>query len=132
MGWDAYATKNDEIVNINWNLYNSDKRPELTDPVLKVTFEKAAQTVRELAEDKYDWMLSFGGLACSDCARMLEKATGIDTHPIDDSLLSSEQVKNLHKKANWEFAAIPLWAYWSARKFLEVCAKHNLGMQFSW
>lgn len=38
------------------------------------------------------------------------------------------------KKANWDFGyeEKDAWAYWSARKFLETCARLKLTIRFSW
>jgi len=43
-------------------------------------------------------------------------------------------LKKLNQKANWDFKykKEDAWAYLSARKFLELCAKHNLSIRFSW
>ena len=75
-----------------------------------------------------DMMLEFGALHLRECADMLRQATGLD--PYDVKGWSPSDVQ----KANWNFN---YWksrraAYWSARRFLETCAEHDLGVRFSY
>jgi len=72
-----------------------------------------------------------GGLDCSECARMLEKATKMNAW--DENGWDVEKVKTLHSSADWKFNyhKDKAWAYWSAKKFLEICAENNLSIEFS-
>lgn len=72
-----------------------------------------------------------GYLDTSTCGKMLNRATGKGVYGDD---WSKEEVKQLYETANWNFSYSEdeEWAYWSARKFLEVCANNDLSIEFSW
>jgi len=78
-----------------------------------------------------DANLWFGGLDCQECGEMLTIATGESVYVESWSV---EKVKQLYKKANWDFQynKEAAWAYWSARYLLAVCARHELSILFSW
>jgi hypothetical protein len=77
-----------------------------------------------------DANLCLGSLGCKICGEMLTIATGESVY----MYWSESKVKKLNSKANWDFNynKDEEWAYWSARYFLEVCAKHELSISFSW
>jgi hypothetical protein len=81
-----------------------------------------------------DGFLDLGSLDCGDCISFLEKALGREGGP-GAGIWPPEEVRAMSKAADWpEPASIPsdvLWAYWSARKFLEVCVEHGLGIWFN-
>ncbi len=126
MGWDANASvkiKRDE----NFKLLNAN---ELLNPEYAEAFKQASKQARK-ETGSVDALLRLGGLDCSTCAKMLEKATGESVYVEE---WSASKVKTLSKSANWGFKCddSKAWAYWSARLFLETCAKFNLSIQFSW
>lgn len=120
MGWDAHSSaKKDWAVN------------KLKDPDINRLFKNAeAYVIRK--SGRVDWYLRMGGLDCSACADMIEKATG--RSPYVKNGWGKDLVKAINKTANWDFKYEPdeAWAYWSAKKFLEICAKANLSISFSW
>ncbi len=134
MGWDAYAENADRSgLDRHWP-GDVDERPYLVDPTLRDAFEAAqARIIR--ADLSVDGLLSIGGLDCSPCARALEAATGHSAWDPDG--WSAEQVKELAASAVWPERLDPdpngdAWAVASAREFLETCARHGLGIYFSW
>jgi len=118
MGWDAYA-----VVKI-------DDKSEIIDPVIRKDFKSIDTWVINKCGIA-DGLLISGGLDVDDCAYMIEKATGGSCW---QESWSKAKVKKLSDKANWNFAYDDdnKWAYWSARRFLTLCAKHNLSIKFSW
>lgn len=121
MGWDAHSTPFKLTANHKLQIIN---------PKHRRSFKNASNYVKR-KEKIVDWLLEYGGLDCSDCAEMLQKATGMDCWGEN---LSWQRVKSYAKKANWDFCypKTEAWAYWSARKFLETCAKLNLPIRFIW
>ena len=119
MGWDAFSS----VKTLD------DCKPKHPEP--RRLFRNAHLYVKRKA-GSVDGYLEYGSLDCSDCRRMLEEATGESCY--DENGWSKEKVRDLQKSANWNFEYDPedAWAYWSARKFLEVCAKLNLSIEFSW
>lgn len=130
MGWDAYATKAGEDLDRYWHHDQADREPELVDPALRAAFEVAATEARQLGGST-DWLLSIGGLDVSTCGEKLSAAVGRSVY--DEDGWTPEEVKEMASSADWKATDVqPAWAYWSARKFLETCAAHNLGIRFSW
>ena len=132
MGWDAFATKGGKDLERDWHLGENDaKRPEILDKGLARAFRKAAKMATEKA-GLHDWLLPIGGLDCSGAAEMLERV-GIDAW---GNNLSAAEVGAINEAADWGFLFHvnegELGYYWSARMFLETCAKNNLGIRFSW
>ena len=119
MGWDAHSSAEK-----NW------QKRKLADSKINRMFKNAEAYVKKKASS-VDWYLHLAGLDCSSCAKMLEQATGESCW---EDGWSEEKVKELAAKANWnfEFEKEKDWAYWSAKKFLETCAKANLSITFSW
>lgn len=121
MGWDCHATRNGR-----WLEYDH-ATLRVHNPILDAAFHQAAKDAQRMA-GWADTLLEFGGLRLRECAEMLRQATGLD--PYDIQGWSPSEVQ----KANWNFN---YWksrrvAYWSARKFLETCAEHHLGVKFTY
>lgn len=120
MGWDAHSSViMDEVIH------------QISDETYRKLFTKAAAEVRKIT-GSVDGFLSLGSLDCSDCCRMLEAATGESCY--SDSGWDIKKVKQLAANSDWgiPYSEDQAWAYWSARKFLEVCAEGNLSITFSW
>jgi hypothetical protein len=128
MGWDAFATKDGFDIDRNWNL-DSDKNPEIVDPILARAFGQAEEIAKGHA-GAVDWMVRLGGLDCSGAAEMLERV-GINAWGDD---LPAADVQKFDDLADWNFPIRPddKVFYWSARMFLRTCAAHGLGIRFSW
>ncbi len=127
MGWDAYAT----YPNGRYLLQNWETDHRLKSRRLRMAFEQASADVAAMAGD-VDWMLATGGLDVSTCADLLHNATGFSAW--DEKGWSPRKVRKATNSANWDFE-VPeddLVSYWSARKFLEVCAELGLGIKFSY
>lgn len=94
-------------------------------------FAAVAKGVEELAgKGSYDGYLGQGGLGCPTCKRMMEVATAQScTAGIK---WSGQEVQQYAREAVWSFIfdASDAWAYWSARKFLELCAELGLAIYF--
>lgn len=120
MGWDAHSS-----AKVNW------KENRLRNANLNRLFINAHGYVKRKTGG-VDGFLSIGSLDVDDCALMLEKATGKSCW--DEKGWSKKEVKEIYKKADWDFEykINEAWAYWSAKKFLEVCAKSNLSIRFSY
>ena len=120
MGWDAHSS-----AKVNW-----DKR-KLEDKNIDRLFEGAENYVKEKT-GTVDGFLRLGSLDVSRCAYMLEQATGKNCW--DEKGWTEEEVKRFNETANWDFEYNDedAWAYWSAKKFLEVCAEANLSVSFTW
>lgn len=123
MGWDAFSsvkmigggTSKYRIKNLwhRWLFVRASKK------VIKMT-------------GSADCFLPHGGLDVSDCAMMLQKATGMDCW--DGNGWSKKKVQELGKTANWhfKFKIEDAWAYWSARKAFELWVKLKLSIRFSY
>lgn len=112
MGWDAFAY--------------GPKGGRIRNREIKNDFKKASKWVKRKCSE-VDGCLSRGILDVSTCGEMLQAACG--KHHYSET--------PWHPKTmtfNWEFLHRKgeAWAYWSARKFIEVCQKHNLIVKFSW
>ena len=107
------------------------EKNKLKDPTIDKLFKNAELYVKRKA-GSVDGCLRMAGLDCSACAKMLEKATNRSAW--DESEWSNDFVKKINLDANWDFEYEneQAWAYWSAKKFLETCAKANLSISFSW
>jgi hypothetical protein len=111
MGWDAFAIR--------------------TKCHIRTTFKQAEIDVRSKA-DSVDFGLHKGWLDCSACAKALEEATGESCW--DEDGWSAAKVRRLATTATWpdEVADENKWAVYSAKAFLEACAKIGTGIRFSW
>lgn len=117
MGWDAHA------ITKFGNPASRCRR-------YKKAFQAAAEQLK--AEGHIvDVYLSSCGLDVSDCGNMLEKATNCSVY--DELGWSPELTKKINDSANWQFdvSLDDQWAYLSAKTFLNLCAKLNLGIKFS-
>ncbi len=119
MGWDAHTN-----AKINWN------KRQLSNKEQRIAFKEAFDFVK-LEAGQVDGYLDMAGLDCSACAKMLEKATGRDCWGND---WKSNEIQSILEKSNFyfEFSKEDAWAYWSAKKFIELCAKFKLTVTFSW
>lgn len=128
MGWDCWVTKDGKRIDIEWGDFTS---PHIKDKYIDKVFLSQAQEVQKMCGDVDGWF-RLGGLDCSDCARMLEKATGKGCW--SEEGWSAEQVKDLQREADWsfEFDERDRWAYLSAKHFLDTCAELGLGVMFTW
>lgn len=122
MGWDAFSSAKPDF----------EKRCVKGVKVDRL-FKNAETYVRRKSGGYVDGYLRMGALDCSDCGRMLEKATGKSVCNENESRWSVAVVKEINKNANWDFdySSEETLYYWSARKFLEVCAKAGLAIRFS-
>jgi hypothetical protein len=110
-----------------------DGRCPTTDPVLSAAFTVAANKAVELAGGR-DGFLHMGSLDCGDAIGFMEQALGRQGGP-DAGIWSPEEVRQMWDAAQWPDPASlsrePLRAYWSARKFVEVCVQQGLGIYFT-
>lgn len=93
MGWDASAK-----IEIDW------AANKIKDPVINKLFENAKRYVIRKA-GCVDALLELGGLDCSACGKMLEKATNRSVY--DEKGWSEEVVKTIKAEANWNFKYKP-------------------------
>ena len=102
-----------------------------TKATIKAAFAEAAEWVKKQAGGR-DGFLSKGSLDCSHSIAFLQSAIGRKFEPSKGHIWSADEVRRLAETAQWaDPATVPddeLWAYWSARKFLEVCVQHGLGI----
>ena len=99
-------------------------------------------TLKAAFADAEDWLLrnaggcdgfiSLGSLDCSLSITYLEQAIGRKFEPSKGDIWPPEEVRALSNAAVWPDPATvrddQRWAYWSARKFLEICVEHGLGL----
>ena len=117
MGWDAYSSV--------------DKLKGDTKAKAKKAFIEAHKRVLKKCGE-VDFYLHDGALDVSWSGHMLSQATNEPVYV--DKPWDIEKVHKLRNKANWnfEYEKEQEWAYWSAREFLNVCAKYNLSITFSY
>ncbi len=121
MGWDCHPTRQGKL------LIYDDNPHRIHDPILHAAFRQAAQEARRLGGGM-DVLLEVGALHLRECAELLGQATGLD--PYDLQGWSPDQVQRVNW--NFHFRNSRRVAYWSARKFLEICAEHHLGVKVSY
>ena len=123
MGWDAHSSA---------DMKSTIRKLYIRDPKIRKLFKEAETFVREKSNGHVDIYLHIGSLDTSTCGKMLERAVGWPVY--DEDGWNVDKVKKLNAEANWDFKfkKEDAWAYWSARKFLEVCAQANLSISFSW
>lgn len=121
MGWDCHATRKGRLLRYEHATLR------IHDSILDAAFRQAAKGAKRMGGDA-DMMLEFGALHLRECADMLRQATSLD--PYDVKGWSPSEVQ----KASWKFNYLKSrrGAYWSARKFLETCAEHQLGVRFTY
>lgn len=128
MGWDAFSSAP----------LSKSKGVKLKFKKHREAFLKAVKTVKENA-DCVDGFLENGGLDCSCCYRMLQKAAEKSNYDLNWGLAWNENgmehrfVFVMWQYLNWDFKVKKedLWAYWSAKTFVETCALNNLSIRFS-
>ena len=128
MGWDADA----EPIELEEIKNKSGKWKGLRIKNAKAhrVFEKAADDVIKEA-GSVDGYLHIGGLDCSTCGEMLERMTGHSVY--DEKGWPAGLVQELCENAKGlKVKKSELWAYLSAKRFLECCARLSLGVRFSW
>ena len=115
MGWDAFSDPFS-------SRFEEDKPDPAYDDVAK---RVCADT------GSVDGFLRYGALDCSQCADMLERATGASCW---SDKWSKDRVTELAAKADWSFevGVDMLWAKLSARAFLDQTAALGRGVKFSW
>lgn len=126
MGWDAFSSYNNK----------SKSKQNLA---AKKAFKEASEHVMKLT-GTVDGYLGDGGLDCSDCRHMLEKAANLGSKNLNWGLAYGESgmspfcVKVVFGFSNWDFkfSKQDAWAYWSAREFLRICAENNLSIRFDY
>jgi len=120
MGWDCHATRKGRL------LRYKPAPHRIHDSILDAAFRQAAKDARRLG-GAADVLLACGALHVIECADMLRQATGLDPYDVKGWLPGDVQ------QANWDFnyGKSQRAAYWSARKFLETCAEHQLGVKFT-
>jgi len=125
MGWDAYA-----INAIDETIYTELSRHNPKFSRHRQAFLLAAKRVTSVT-GSCDADLSGGALDCSNCAYMLQEATNRSCW--SETPWSVDEVQTLSTEANWDFKVRreDLWAYYSAKVFLETCAELKLGIKFS-
>lgn len=110
-----------------------DGRCVTRDPDLSAAFAEAAEYVRRVAGGR-DGFLHLGSLDCPDAIGYLVQALGRQGGS-EAGIWLPEEVQAMWDAAQWpDPASVPpelLWAYWSARKFMEVCVEQGLGIGFS-
>jgi hypothetical protein len=119
MGWDGYACR---VQRDDWLKEDVLERLNDTDPALR-DFQEAAERAG------LEFSLQDAHLCCRDTARMLARGTGEDPYNRE---WWPDKVKELARTARWDFAIGPedAGSRDSARLFLELCAKHSLGIRF--
>jgi hypothetical protein len=114
MGWDAYTVPRPTGAN-------------------KKAFTEAATAVDEKGWGR-DIGLDIGWLDTRLAGEYLGEATGEDVYA--EEPWSPERVRQINAGARWpEPGSVPsceLWAYWSARTFLQTSAELGLGIRFSY
>lgn len=128
MGWDAHSSATQ-----NWK---SRSKKQLA---LKEAFKKAHSFVVAKV-GQVDGYLQYGGLDCSPCRDMLEKAAERSEKSLswnmcwDGDGMPPDAVKVMHMFCDWGFNCKKdeKWAYWSAREFLRVCAENDLSIRFTY
>lgn len=125
MGWDAYSVNG---IGESICLGISKKDPKFNKH--KKEFAIVSRQVN-LVANGVDALLADGALDCTDCARMIEKACDVTCWT--ETPWTANYVQMLFLKSNWdfEFDEKKSWAYYSAKAFLETCAKLRLGITFS-
>ena len=124
--WQAYATLDDQWVQ---KFSPIDGHFKFRDEELAKKFKYASREVKKMT-GYVDACLDGGALITSISGIMLSKASKISAINIDWSV---DQVQKIDAVIDWDFDYLleNIWAYWSARKFFEVCVSNNLGISFS-
>ena len=120
MGWDAET---------NARLERSGEDLQIANPEIREIFRKAEEKARRYSGGFADGYLHLAGLDCSGCAKILEKALGLNCYS-ERRILPSE-IRRLNRKANWEIPYDDPCDYWSAKMFMKAVEKSKLTLWFS-
>lgn len=124
MGWDAFSSATNYWIKNSTTISKKNMRKD---------FKEASDYVGEICE-WVDGGLENGLLDLSRCAYMIEELTGRSAW--DENPWGPEFVKKMYNKITQHEVIDDTTdrksAYWSVRKFFEVCAKYNLSIRFSW
>lgn len=124
MGWDAISSASDYWIKSSTVISKKKMRKD---------FKDASQYVSDIA-GWVDGGLECGVLGLSGSAYMLERLTGRTAW--DPNPWSPDFVKEMYDKITQHEVLDgdedEKAAYWSVRKFMEICAKYNLSVRFSW
>jgi hypothetical protein len=109
-----------------------DGRLVTEDPVLSAAFAETADYVGKVAGGR-DGFLDMGSLDCPDAIGFMERALGRRGGP-EAGIWLPDELRAMCDAAQWpDPDSVPpdlRWAYWSARKFVEVCVEQGLGIWF--
>jgi hypothetical protein len=100
---------------------------------LSVAFAAASEWVSQVT-GSVDGYLTLGSLDCPQAISYLSRGLGRACGP-EAGIWLPEAVQTMAANAQWPaHDSVPpdeRWAYWSARKFVEVCVEQGLGIWFS-
>jgi hypothetical protein len=103
-------------------------------PEILAQFVAASEQVQRLAGSVDAFLAADCSLDCSACERHLARALGFQRIP-RGKWWPPEEVQSIASAAHWpDPATIPpdeLLAYWSARRFFELCVRNHLGIELS-
>jgi hypothetical protein len=110
-----------------------DHRCVSRDPTLSAAFAAASEWVSG-ATGGVDGFLSLGSLDCGQAIDYLSRGLGRVCDPAA-GIWPPDDVQAMAAAAQWPAPeSVPpdeMWAYWSARRFLDVCVEQGLGIWFS-
>lgn len=115
MGWNAFIIFDD---------ITSDKKELIIND-----FNKSSIEIKNTG-NYVDGYLHIGGLDCKESGSILEQATRMSVYVVN---WKKEMVKKIFDDSDWCFNnKVDNGLLLSAMKFLELAAKYNLGIKFSW
>ena len=129
MGWDAYATKDGEILELSQLEQEPGASLILMDSTLRLAFWEAMKAVASRVGN-VDGMLRLGGLDCNVCGQAIDRYGGVDPWNENRKHLTPENVRVIVR--DWKPPQWETWGTLSAYYFLKTCADHGLGVYFSW
>lgn len=98
---------------------------------IRAAFAEACESVRAIC-GTCDGFLELGSLDCSSSIDYLAQAFGQDYESMKEVFWLADEVRRRAATAVWPDPADVReewrWSYWSARKFLEVCVRYELGI----
>jgi len=140
MGFDAYATRNGEVI---WLSCSASQTCSRIDSHLESIREAFCAANAKLFE-----MTGSNGLedaSISGKAMLMRAISSLSILCYDSNNQRGElywtpvQVLEVHSKANWNFEpsvyedqGLDFYFYWQTRLFLQTCAEQELGIFFSW
>ncbi len=138
MGWEAYATKDGQSLEI--------EQRQIADPILRQIFSEASAEVKQLS-GSYACCIEEGSLDGFSCQLVLANVTGVicfdEKNEMGEIIWTPAYVHHLQLKADWDFpmeyeepSSYPNWYYvsdyWATRVFFQTCSAYNLGMRLTW